>query len=101
MRSGRNLAESIKILPDLEGFGLDFVENGQKVVITRRKEKGFGLGRVSWVSKGKPTTNPRGVGLVSLEPVSDRRSRWIGWQQVGHRQVGRVERVTESVGHPK
>ena len=100
-RSCRNLAEFVKILPDLEGSGLDFVENGQKVVITRRKEKGFGLGRVSRVSKGKPTTNLRGVGLVSLEPVSNRRSCRIGWWRVGHRRVGRVERVTESVGHPK
>ena len=40
-------------LPDLEGSRLDFVENGRKVVITRWKEKEFGLGRVSRVSKGK------------------------------------------------
>ena len=87
LRSGRNLAESIKILPDLEGFGLDFVENGQKVVITRRKEKGFGLGRVSRVSKGK-TDNQPAWGRVSEFGTRVRHSKSsdrvaVGWTQAG------------------
>ena len=48
----------------------------------------------------KPPTDPPGVGFDSSEPTFDSRSRWIGWWRVGLGQVGRVERVTGSPGHP-
>ena len=81
------MAESVKILPDLEGSGLDFVENGQKVVITRQKEKGFGLGWVSRVSKGKTDNQPT-WGQVSEFGTRVRPSKLSDRVAAGRTQVG-------------
>ena len=87
MRLGRNLAESVKILSDLEGSGLDLVKNGQKVVITRWKEKGFGLGQVSRVSKGK-TDNQPAWGRVSEFGTRVRLPKSLDRVAAGRTQAG-------------
>lgn len=105
---GRYLIKSVNIWPDLLRSGLDFSDNARDFAGSRpdlnlnkspeRLKLMSGSGFMGF-ERGNPQPTTK-VKLERLETASDHQSCQIGWQRVGHMQVGWVGQVGGPLRHP-